>query len=82
MTAEKAYLDELKPFLNSHVTFGDGAEGKIKGIGKLMYFGLPILENVLLLEDLNANLISMSQICDQSLKVIFNKLVCIVFHPR
>lgn len=69
MTREKAYLDTIKPYTNNYITFGDDSKGRIKGIGKLMYHGLPILDNMLdnmlLVERLTANVISISQLCDQ-----------------
>lgn len=80
MTGEKNYLEEKKPYFNSYVTFGDGARGKIKDICKLVYPGFPSLDNVLLVEGLAANLISISQPCDQGLNVSFNKSECIVFN--
>lgn len=48
MKGEKNYLEELKPYSNSYVTFGDGSREKVNGIGKLVYPGLPSLDNVLL----------------------------------
>lgn len=73
MSGEKTYLEEIKSYSNSHVTFDDGAKGRINGIGKLVYPSLPSLENVQLVERLTANLISISQLCDQGLNVRFNK---------
>ncbi|PNX99239.1 gag-pol polyprotein, partial [Trifolium pratense] len=78
MIGEKTYLKEVKSYSNSYVTFGDGAKGKIKGIGKLSGPDLPSLDNVLLVEGLTANLISISQLCDQGLNVSFNNSECIV----
>ncbi|MCI19830.1 gag-pol polyprotein, partial [Trifolium medium] len=78
MTEEIAYLKEVKSYSNSYVTFGDGAKGKIKGIGKLTGPDLPSLDNVLLVEGLTANLISISQLCDQELNVSFNNSECMV----
>lgn len=78
MTWEMLYLEELQPYSNSYVTFGDGAKGRIKGICKLVYSGLPSLDNVLLVECLTANLITISQLCDQDLKVSFNKSECVI----
>ncbi|KAK2359751.1 hypothetical protein QL285_085096 [Trifolium repens] len=78
MTREKAYLKEVKNYSNSYVTFSDGAKGKIKGIGKLSGLELPNLDNVLLVEGLTVNLISISQLCDQGLKASFNNSECIV----
>ncbi|MCH81590.1 gag-pol polyprotein [Trifolium medium] len=60
MTGEKAYMKEVKSYSNSYVTFGDGAKGKIKGIGKLSGPDLPNIDNVLLVEGLTANLISIN----------------------
>ncbi|XP_057452263.1 uncharacterized protein LOC130744085 [Lotus japonicus] len=54
----------------------DGAKGKIKGSGKIVSGGSPNLNNVLLVEGLTANLISISQLCDLDLNVSFNKAGC------
>lgn len=40
------------------VTFGDGAQSKIDRIGTIKIKGSPVLENVPLVIDLKANLIS------------------------
>jgi hypothetical protein len=63
----------VKGYASSFVTFGDEAKGEILGIGKLVNNELPNLENVLLVKGLTANLISISQLCDQGLKVNFTK---------
>ena len=55
------------------MTFGDGAEGKILGIGNIINSELPKLDNVLLLESLTSNLISIRQLCDQGMYVNFSK---------
>lgn len=60
MIAEKTYLEELEPYSNSYVNFGDGTRRKIKGIGKMVYPGLPCLDDVLLVEGLTTNLINVS----------------------
>jgi hypothetical protein len=72
MTGMKNYLTNLKAYATSYVTFGDGAKGKIKGIGKLCKAGSPLLDDVLLVEGLTANLISISQLSDQGLEVKFS----------
>lgn len=78
MTGEKNYFEQLTPYFNSCVTFGDRARGRIKGIGKLISSGFPYLDDVLLGEGLIANLINIKQLCDQGLKVNFNKSECII----
>jgi hypothetical protein len=47
MTGMHKFLEEVRPYASSYVTFGDGAEGKIVGISKLVSDGLPRLDNVL-----------------------------------
>ncbi|XP_075524511.1 uncharacterized protein LOC142556904 [Primulina tabacum] len=59
--------------------YGGGAKGKIVGKGTLNVEGLPKLHNVLHVEGLNSNLISISQLCDDNLHVKFNKHACEVF---
>ena len=73
MTREKTYLKDLKPYFNSHVTFGDGSKGRIKVIGIMISHVLPYLTDVLLVEGLTANLIIISQLRDQRLNVNFSK---------
>jgi len=62
------------------VTFGDGVKGRVLRKGVLDVDGFPRLKNVLLVEGLKANLISISQLCDQDLHVKFSKNKCLVFN--
>ena len=78
MTGMKNYLFDLKAYATSYVTFGDGAKGKIKGIGKLARTCSLFLDDVLLVEGLTANLISISQLCDQGLEMKFSNEECLV----
>ena len=78
MTGDRKYLKELRPCSKGSVTFGDGAKGRIKGIGKLRDPSLPYLDKVLLVEGLTTNLISISQLCEQGLDVYFNNSECII----
>lgn len=64
MTREKTFLEELKAYSNSYVTFGDGAKGRIKGICKMVSLSVPCLKNVLLVEGVTANLININKLCD------------------
>ncbi|XP_050896014.1 uncharacterized protein LOC127102712 [Lathyrus oleraceus] len=48
MTGVKKFLENIKPYSIGHVTFGYGAKGEIKGVGRLACTGLPSLDNVLL----------------------------------
>jgi hypothetical protein len=76
MTGVDKFLVDVKSYATSFVTFGDGAKGEIIGIGNLINNGLPRLNNVLLVRGLNANLISISQLCDQGMKVNFTQSEC------
>jgi len=67
------FLKNGRPYAKSYVTFGDGAKGKIVGIGNLVSEGSPRLDNVLVVKGLAENLISISQLCDQGLSVNFSK---------
>ncbi|MCI54222.1 gag-pol polyprotein, partial [Trifolium medium] len=53
-----------------------------KGVGKLISSGLPKLDNVLLVKRLTANLISISQLCDQDMKLNFTKSECLVANEK
>lgn len=76
MTGVDNYFEEVKSYATSYVTFGGGAKGEIVGIGKLVKEGLHRLDNVLLVKGLTANLISISQLCDQGMKVNFTQSEC------
>ena len=78
MTAEKSFVMNIQSCSLGHVTFGDGAKGKVVGNGQLKYPGLPMLQDVILIEGLTTNLINISQLCDQGLLVNFSKDKCIV----
>jgi hypothetical protein len=46
------------------ITFGDNRKGKVKGLGKIAISNDHSISNVLLVESLNFNLLSMAQLCD------------------
>lgn len=82
MTGVDKFLEDVKPYVSSYVTFGDGGTEKILGIGNLIKNGLPRLDNVLLVKGLTANLISISQLCDQGLKINFSKPECEITNEK
>jgi hypothetical protein len=82
MTVVDRFLENIRPYATSYVTFGDGAKGKIVGVGNLTSEGLPRLNNVLLVKGLTANLISISQLCDQGLSVNFSKSECQITYEK
>ena len=52
------------------MTFGDGSNSQIKGKGIISLPRLPNIANILYVEGLRVNLLSMSQICDQDIMVL------------
>ena len=58
--------------------FVDGSKSQIKGKGIISLPGLLEIVNVLFVEGLRANLLSISQICDQDFMVLFSKGKCLV----
>jgi hypothetical protein len=53
------------------ITFGDNGKGKVKGLGKIAISNDLSISNVLLVESLNFNLLSVAQLCDLRFKCIF-----------
>ena len=63
-----------------NVTFVDGSKSQIKGKWIISLLGLPDIANVLYVEGLRVNLLSISQICDQDFMVLFFKGKCLVMN--
>ena len=76
MTGNKALFKTLFQGKIGTITFGDGSKSMIRGIGTMDIPGLPIFENVLYVDGLKANLLSISQICDNGLNVLFTMYEC------
>ena len=53
------------------ITFGGNGKGKVKGLCKIAISNDMSIFNVLLVESLNFNLLSMAQLCDLGFKCIF-----------
>ena len=64
MCGNKTYFDTVTKCDGGLVTFGDGSPSRVVGKGNIRSHGLPNLNDVLLVEGLKANLISISQLCD------------------
>ena len=60
------------------VTFGDNNKSKIIGIGNVDKEHSPIIENVLYVNRLKHNLLSISQLCDKRNRVIFDNAICTI----
>ena len=73
MTGNKALFKTLFEGKIWTVTFGDGSKSVIRGIRTMDIPGLSVFEDVWYVDGLKANLLSISQICDNGLNVLFTK---------
>ena len=78
MTGNRSLLSNLKRKDGGHVTFGDNAKGKIIGIGNIGNRSSPSIENVLLVDNLKHNLLSISQLCDKGYLIKFDSSNCLI----
>ena len=78
MIGDKTKFISLTPRNGGHVTYGDNNKGKILGIGNVGNPSSTIIENVLYVEGLRHNLLSISQLCDKAYRIIFNSNCCII----
>ena len=76
MTGNKALVKTLFEGKIGTVMFGDGSKSVIRGIGNVDIPGLLVFEDVWYVDGLKANLLSISQICDNGLNVLFTKYEC------
>ena len=78
MTWDRSLFKFFESKKGGNVTFGDRSKSQIKGKGIISLPGLPEIANVLYVEGLKMNLLSISQICDQDFMVLFSKGKCLV----
>ena len=71
----------LKSKEERFVTFGDNKKGKIIGIGNIKITPSTFIKNVLLVDKLKHNLLSINQLCDVGFDVNFKTSMCIVANP-
>ena len=58
------------------ITFKDDSKSNIIGIGNIKIGSSSLIENVILVDGLKHNLLSISQLCDWGFKVIFDDSSC------
>ena len=71
----------LKSKEEGFVTFGDNKKSKIISIDNIKIIPSIFIENVLLVDKLKHNLLSISQLCDVGFDVNFKTSMCIVADP-
>jgi hypothetical protein len=74
MTGNKKWFSSLTPLSHKeYVTFGDDKKGKVLGTGVIKVNDCFTLNDVALVDRLRYNLLSVSQLCDADLSVLFHK---------
>jgi hypothetical protein len=76
MTGEKrmfsSYVKNKDP--QDSIIFGDGNQGKVKGLGKIAISSEHSISNVFLVESLGYNLLSVSQLCNMGYNCLFTNV--------
>ena len=80
LTGDRYLFKVFESKKGGNVTFGDGRKSQIKGKGTNSLLGLPDIANVLYVEGLRVNFLSISQICDQDFMVLFSKGKCLMLN--
>ena len=82
MTGDRKWLNNIKKMDGGMVTFGDSNTGRIKGIGEISMDNDVLVKNILFVEGLHHNLISISQLCDNQMIVEFHRIGCNILHEE
>ena len=78
MTGDRSLFKVFESKKGGNVIFGDGSKSHIKGKGIISLPRLLNIANVLYVEGLRVNLLSISQICDQDFMILFSNGKCLV----
>ena len=81
MTGDESQFITLDAKNGGMVTFGDNGKKKIIDIGNIGITPSKYIKNILLVDGLKHNFLSISQFCDKRYKVIFESSICIVTSP-
>jgi hypothetical protein len=81
MTGEKRmfFSYEQNEDLQRAITFGDGNQGLVKGLGKIAMSLSHSISNVFLIESIGCNLLSVSQLCKMGYNCLFTDVDVTVF---
>ena len=78
MIGDKSLFKSLKEKVGDYVTFDDGSHAQVLSKGTVEIPRLPLLKDVLYIKGLKANLLSITQICDENFLVQFSKKGCMI----
>jgi hypothetical protein len=73
MTGEKSMFSSYSPTTNSNenIIFGDNSKGEVIGLGKVVITLDHSISNVLHIDSLSYNLLSISQLCEMGYNCLF-----------
>ncbi|WVZ58321.1 hypothetical protein U9M48_008602 [Paspalum notatum var. saurae] len=73
MTGDSRMFTSLSENVEDYdkITFGDNSKGKVEGLGKIEISSEYSISNVLLVDSLNFNLLSVGQLCDLGFQCLF-----------
>jgi hypothetical protein len=79
MTSDMTLLKDIQVARGGRITFGDGSQAKLIVNRQINIPGIEVSQKALYVEGLKANLLSISQLCDDDLVVQFSKKECNIF---
>ena len=82
MTGDPSHFSMLTSKEEGYVTFGDNNKGKIISKGTIGNKSSFSIDDVLLVDELKHNFLSISQLCDKGYIVRFESNVCIIEKPN
>jgi len=78
MTSNVKKFSKISCKANGYDTYDDNNKGKILGAGKVKNSSFIVVKNVLFVEGLKHNLLSINQLCDKGLRVTFETNHCLI----
>ena len=79
MTGSKEMLVDIKPnSSNTCVTYGDGSSSKVLGLGKVVVSLDTTIVDVMLVETLSYNLLSIAQLASMGFATFFNVSIVVL----
>ena len=82
MIGDATLFVKLKAKNSGKIIFGDVMKTKPIDIGDVGKDGETLIHNVLLVDGLSYNLLSVSQLCDRNLFIFFKKNICLILNSE
>jgi len=82
MIGDVSQLVNLKWKLDGFVTYGDNNRGRILGVCDIGEDDDVIIKDILIVNGLEYNLLSISQLCDKGYKITFEPDLCLIAYSK